>query len=94
MKKQIEEINNSIKRGVLPDCLNFSKAPDNDIDVSKLQYNAFYKSYEFAQSKFPSGYDSIPGFENVIESCICQHTPLDEMNQRHEEAKSNIPSEK
>ena len=49
------------------------------LDLNKIKYNAFSRSYEFAQSKFPKGLENIPGFDKVIESCICDHTPLEEL---------------
>ena len=82
MNQQIREMNNLLRQDILPDAFNFNIRNADTIDISKLKYNAFYRSYEFAESKFPSGYDSIPGFDKVIESCKCTKTPLEEMNER------------
>ena len=78
----IRKINKSISKGVLPDCLNFSLEPSDGFDWGKIKYNAFYRSYEYVENKFPPGYESIPGFDKVIEMCIPEATPLEEMTAR------------
>ena len=93
MNQQIKELNRLLREDKLPDAFNFNIRNQDPIDMAKLQYNAFYRTYEFAESKFPSGYNSIPGFDKVIESCICAKTPLEEMNERSA-IDGNIPSEK
>lgn len=55
------------------------------IDISKIQYNNYYQSYEFFESKFPRGYDNIIGFSDVIENMAINAklkniNPLDEIN--------------
>jgi hypothetical protein len=82
MNNQIREMNKLLEKGILPKELNFNIIDTDQIDWSKVRYNSFYRSYEFAESKFPSGYENISGFDKVIESCICQQSPLDEMNER------------
>jgi hypothetical protein len=86
MNKHVKELNEMFNKGILPDCLNFSIAPSYEVDLEKLQYNAFYRSYEFAESKFPVGHQSIPGMDKVIGSCQCKQTPLEEMDDIHKEA--------
>ena len=56
----IQDLNKALNKGVLPDCLNFSIKPSDDLDLEKLKYNAFYKSFEFYESKFPEGFENIP----------------------------------
>jgi hypothetical protein len=55
------------------------------VDETLIQYNNLYNSYEYYESKFPDGYDSIPGF-NLIISAIVENTkfnnPLKEYNSR------------
>jgi len=53
-----------LKNGELPDCLNFGQRDRNEeiIDVEKIQYNSFYKSYEFFENKFHSNLN-FPGKE-------------------------------
>ena len=55
------------------------------IDMNKIQYNNYYQSYEFFESKFPKGYDNIIGFSDVIEDMsknakLKNLNPLDEIN--------------
>ncbi len=92
MSRPIKEINGSFNKGILPKCLDFSIVNTDEIDIDMLKYNAFYRSYEYAESKFPPGYENMPGFDKVIESCIPKLTPLEEMNLRQDEA--HKPSEK
>ena len=81
----INELNKQLMSGMLPDELNFSIKREFALDLDKIKYNAFYRSYEFYESKFPKGYESIPGFEKIIESIVeksVDKTPLDEMLER------------
>ena len=81
----INELNKQLMSGMLPDELNFSIKREFVLDLDKIKYNAFYRSYEFYESKFPKGYESIPGFDKIIESIVensKDKTPLDEMLQR------------
>lgn len=81
----INELNKQLMSGVLPDELNFSIKREFALDLDKIKYNAFYRSYEFYESKFPKGWESIPGFEKIIESIVeksVDKTPLDEMLER------------
>ena len=82
----IDAINKQLSRGVLPDCLNFTLEP-KPMDISQIKYNAFYRSYEYVENKFPKGYENIPGFDKVIQSIADkleeqQITPLSEMLKR------------
>jgi len=55
------------------------------LDLSKVQYNNLYKSYEFYEHKFPSGYDNISAFCDVIQSIVEKNndtTPLQEYEKR------------
>ena len=77
--KKLHKINKMLENGELPRELDFSIQHTEKIDWDKVRYNSFYRSYEFAESKFPAGYDSILGFDKIIEQCIPQHTPLEEI---------------
>lgn len=77
--KMIDLINEAFLKGEVPKELNYSVQPVEEIDWNMVRYNSFYKSYEFAESKFPSGHRLIPGFEKVIEACIPKLTPLQEI---------------
>ena len=81
----IQELNEQLNYGILPENLNFSLQKDYTIDLNKIKYNAFYRSYEFYESKFPKGYESIAGFDKIIEHIAIQNeskTPLDEIEER------------
>lgn len=82
--ESISEINEMFLRGQLPDSLNFKMLNDlsNVIDLEKLKYNAFYRSYEFAESKFPKGIKGCEYMRGVVESCIPTLSPLEEYNLR------------
>lgn len=76
-----------LNRGILPDNFKFGEtfanSKNSTIDLNKLKYNAFYKSYEFHANKFPNGYSSIPGFDKIIESIADNSkSPLEEMTER------------
>ena len=81
MSNLVDKLNKMILKGECPAELDFN--PENNqhttIDYEMVKYNAFYKSYDYAQSKFPDGFETIPGFDKVIESCIPQTTPLEEL---------------
>jgi hypothetical protein len=96
MNRFVKELNDSFNQGILPKCLDFSIVNTDEIDLDMLKFNSFYRSYEFAASKFPPGYENIPGMDKVIESCIPKLTPSEELDIIEKEAleKSNIPSEK
>lgn len=78
----IQQLNNQLMSGILPDDLNFGIKRDSELDLVKLKYNAFYRSYDFYESKFPKGINSIIGFDKVIDNIIYKakdKTPLDEI---------------
>ena len=84
---QVKQGIKSLKRGILPYSLNFSLEP-LAFDITKiqeLQYNAFYRSYEFFEDKFPKGHEGIIGFDRVIQSIADRAlTPLEEMELRQQ----------
>jgi hypothetical protein len=84
MKKNIGlELSNALENDILPDCVNFTLQPMDNIDWSKLLYNKYYNSFEFCAKKFPNGWQSIPGFDKVIENIASQYTsPLQEIEDR------------
>ena len=82
----IKELNKQLSKGILPDVLNYT-IEQKPLDICDLKYNAFYRSYEFVESKFPKGYESIPGFDCVIQSIADkldreQITPLKEIEEK------------
>ena len=91
VKNDIEQLN----KGILPDSFKFGETFANSknavIDINKLKYNAFYKSFDYHASKFPDGYTSIKGFDKIIQSIADNSkSPLEEMIDRE----SIIHSEK
>ena len=83
MEKQINKLNKQLEKGILPAGLNFApKLEPVVIDLEKLKFNSFYRSYEYAESKFPAGHQSIPNMDKVIEMCIPKLTPLEELEYR------------
>lgn len=81
----INKLNEQLNQGILPEELNFSNQKQSfEIDINKIKYNAFYRTYEFYESKFPDGYQSIPGFDKIISSISANAeemniNPLDEL---------------
>jgi hypothetical protein len=72
-----------LKQGILPPELDFSKKEDDIIDWAKVKYNTFYKSPDFYQSKFPEGFENIPGFDKVINKMAENgKLPLEEIEER------------
>ena len=85
MNKDIELLN----RGILPDSLNFNKTPE--FDIYKVAYNLRYKTTEYWESKFPDGYQNIPGFDKIIEKIAEDAiSPLEEITLIQEESKKII----
>jgi hypothetical protein len=83
----IKKIINKLNLGILPDELNFSIQPPDDIDWSKVQYNTFYKSKEYILGKMPcpEGFMKLPGANCIIEDIISTvKTPLEEIIQRQQ----------
>ena len=79
----IDVLNKQLLAGELPDELNYAaKEPEGPLDIAKVQYQSFYRTFEFAASKFPAGWESIKGFDKVIEMCIPTKTPSEEMLER------------
>ena len=87
MNRDIELLN----RGILPDSLNFNLNQNPEIDIYKLAYNLRYKTTEYWESKFPDGYQNIPGFDKIIEKITEEAlSPLEEISLKQELTKINI----
>ena len=88
MKSKINEINDMLKNGIVPDEFNFTLEQKPVFDYSKVWYNDFYQSPEYIASKFPNGWQSIPFFDKVIEEMANMSlSPIEEI-----EIKKNIKS--
>ena len=57
----------SLNNGILPDELNYKTTNNDQIDLDKVRYNSFYRSDEYFLSKYPKGFETIPGFDKIIE---------------------------
>ena len=94
---QLDRLNYLLSKGELPDELNFTKQEDKpEIDLNKVRYNSFYRSYEFVENKFPKGHESIAGFDKVIQSIVDKIndediTPLSEMIKRSSVEDNELP---
>ena len=87
MNRDIEMLN----RGILPDSSNFNLNQNPEIDIYKLAYNLRYKTTEYWESKFPDGYQNIPGFDKIIEKITEESlSPLEEISLKQELTKINI----
>jgi len=80
------DISEMLDSEIVPDTLNFTLEPRETVDWAKLNYED-YKTPEFYASRFPSGWQTIPGFEKVFEDMAGNaKSPLDEMIDRKLEA--------
>lgn len=82
-KKSIVQLVKMLNSDILPPCLDYSLNQDVGYDINKIQYNTYYKSFEFFDSKFPSGFENLPGYYRIInEIRYNAKTPLEEINDR------------
>lgn len=96
MNSKISDVICQLEAGVLPLELNFNQdySFDNKLCqignttiseelISKIQYNSFYKSFDYWADKFPDGFLNLPGADKIInhlqENSL---TPLEELNLR------------
>jgi len=80
-RSEINDVILQLNSGIIPNQLNFSKTNfQEEIDWEKVRYNTFYKSFEYTASKFPAGFQCIPGFDKVIEMNIPKCSPLEELD--------------
>jgi len=69
--ESIKELNKQLENGIVPECLNYSKPIQIGIvDIGKLQYNAFYRSYEYFEKKYPENFIKTFGLEPMIQEII------------------------
>jgi hypothetical protein len=75
----------SLEAGVCPPELCYNSKADQEIDWHRVRYNAFYRSTEFFESKFPQEFENIPGFDKVIDMIVEKNkdnTPLKEISRK------------
>ena len=67
MERKLKDILKDLDNGILPPELDFTeKAKEEQIDVNKIKYNAFYRDYNYFDKKFP-GLQQYPGYNEYIE---------------------------
>jgi hypothetical protein len=92
--KKLNNIIDQLVNDQCPDELNFGvDKPVTNIDIEKVKYNSFFRSFEFYENKFPSGYENIPGFDKIIVQLSVsanenEITPLKELEERQKEAET------
>jgi hypothetical protein len=79
-----KELVKLLNSGILPDDLNFGLVKSTEFDINDMKFNWFYRDYTFYESKFPPGYQNIPGFDKIIQSIADNQTktPLEEVTER------------
>ena len=81
---ELAKLCEQLENGAVPECLCFSFPRPDSIDWSKLLYNNYYKSFEFHASRFPPGFESIPGFVQIIQEIADNaKTPLEVYEERN-----------
>ncbi len=86
----IQNLIMKLNNGELPDELNFTIKPTEEIDWAKVQYNTFYKSPQFyiEQMPNPKAFMNLPGFNDIVEEMILNaKSPLEEIIERENENK-------
>jgi len=82
----IQELNEQLSKGILPDSLYFGKREAQTTDWAKIQYNTFYKNPSYFSSKFPPEWvDTFPCFDKLVGIFADKaKTPLEEMEERQQ----------
>ena len=89
----VKKILRQLNSGILPDELNFTISPPDEIDWEKVRYNTFYKSPEYFISKMPNpeAFRNLPASDLIIESIIDNiKTPLEEIIERQQILNDNL----
>lgn len=84
MNSNINKVFEELEMGILPIELTFNQQLVIDEElIAKIQYNAFYKTFDYWADKFPSGFLNLPGSDKIInhmkDNAI---SPLEELNKR------------
>lgn len=81
----IKHLVKSLEMGICPDELNFRLNQNEQIDWHKVRYNTFFRSHEFFENKFPENFDSLPGFDKILDQIVDKNkdnSPLKEITER------------
>jgi len=72
MNRNINKVINDLNNDILPPELLFVKSDDSNckIDLSKIQYNTFYKTPQYYDSLFPDCIKNLPGYENILNKLV------------------------
>ena len=91
MTNQVKKDIKMLNEGELPDSFNFFIKRNDPIDWEKVKYNSLYKDFSYYENKLPKGYESIAGFDKIIQS-MADHsiTPSEEMDLRLEVLNKNV----
>ena len=87
--KILRQIDIDVANGILPAELDFmfmALNPPSTLDMSKLQYQSFYRTFEYASSKFPEGFKATEFLHPIIEASISNESPLEQMEAIHAKA--------
>ena len=77
-----EKLNKLLMQGILPDDLNFSKQPD-ELDIGKIKYNSFYKTYDYHLSTIPKALHKVPGIDQLVQEKMNHAlSPLESIDKR------------
>ena len=83
MVKKINEINYLLNQNIVPEEFNFKLENKPLFDFNRIWYNEYYQSTDYIASKFSSGWQSIPGFDKIIEKMAeISLSPLEELELR------------
>ena len=80
----------NINEEMLYNCFNYKVLTNEEknfikVDENLIRYNNIYHSYDFYESKFSDGYQSIPSFDKIIINIVensKNNNPLKEYNSR------------
>jgi hypothetical protein len=93
MDKSIKQLNRQFENGELPLGFDYSKPIQcGFVDIEKLKYNAFYKTFNYYESKFPKDFIGIFGLEPMIKEIVEYKQDIDLIDEL--EIKKNTNPEK
>ena len=92
IKMNIQELNRMFDLGVLPPEFDFNnqKQETEEELLTRLKFNAFYKTFDFVLQRFPDsdGLLNLPGGEKIVQAMIDNFTsPHEEMLERQSRKK-------
>ena len=66
-QRNINQVIQDLNNNILPVELMFVKNEEEALDLSKLQYNTFYRTFDYYDSLMPQCLKNIPGYEKIVE---------------------------